>query len=86
MRGHVAQRGNPDAQQGPRVPCVQPSGCGTIFHPRGFPPFLKKEVIISTISRLVCAGPIPYRGEPALPVIRQLQVRREWCPETVFTG
>ena len=46
----------------------------------------KKEVIISIVSRLVCAGPILLRGEPALPVTRQLQVRREWCPETVFTG
>src|SRR5690606_34491473 len=36
-------------------------------------------------SRLVCAGPIPLRELPALPATRHFQVRRDWCPETVFT-
>jgi hypothetical protein len=31
-------------------------------------------------GQLVCAGPIPNRGEPGLPATRRFQVGREWCP------
>ena len=31
-------------------------------------------------GQLVCAGPIPNRGEPVLPATRRFQVEREWCP------
>lgn len=33
-------------------------------------------------AQLVRAGPIPYRGEPALPATRHFQVERAWCPVT----
>ena len=85
MRGHVAQRGNPTHIQGPEHCASSLRAAGPSFIHADFRHFNKGGDYFHCQQVGLRRTDSP-REEPALPVIRQFQVRREWCPETVFTG